>query len=129
MQARHYPISKNLMGRIRNPFAVNIDILGISVNQIVGQTVSPLFVISVLKMDKVEPEATRGKGSQKIWQPVRPAMAAGLTDHVWTTSELLSYRTPAGFLKTLHDMADPLHDSDDIYQGNCGTVPGLARRA
>jgi hypothetical protein len=28
------------------------------------------------------------------WQPRTPAMAAGLTDHVWTLEELLSYRIP-----------------------------------
>jgi len=31
-------------------------------------------------------------------QPVTPAMAARLTDHVWTTTELLSYRVPLHFL-------------------------------
>jgi IS1 family transposase len=35
-----------------------------------------------------------GKGSPKKWQPVTPAMAAGLTDHVWTIDELLSFRVP-----------------------------------
>lgn len=28
------------------------------------------------------------------WQPQTPAMAAGLTDHIWTLEELLSYRVP-----------------------------------
>ena len=28
------------------------------------------------------------------WQPQTPAMAAGLTDHIWTLEELLSYRIP-----------------------------------
>lgn len=38
---------------------------------------------------------TRGrKGSYKKWKPVTPAMAAGLTDHVWTMDELLSFRVP-----------------------------------
>jgi hypothetical protein len=31
-------------------------------------------------------------------QPVTPAMAASLTDHVWTTTELLAYRVPRHFL-------------------------------
>ena len=30
------------------------------------------------------PEATNGKGSARLWRPGTPAMAAGLTDHVWT---------------------------------------------
>jgi hypothetical protein len=34
------------------------------------------------------------KGSRKKWKPVTPAMAAGLTDHVWTMDELLSFRVP-----------------------------------
>jgi hypothetical protein len=38
---------------------------------------------------------TKGRrGSYKKWQPVTPAMAAGLTDHVWTMDELLSFRVP-----------------------------------
>ena len=35
-----------------------------------------------------------GLGSPKKWRPVTPAMAAGLTDHVWTIDELLSFRVP-----------------------------------
>jgi len=38
---------------------------------------------------------TKGrKGSYQKWKPVTPAMAAGLTDHVWTMDELLSFRVP-----------------------------------
>lgn len=38
---------------------------------------------------------TKGrKGSHKKWKPVTPAMAAGLTDHVWTLNEVLSFRVP-----------------------------------
>lgn len=38
---------------------------------------------------------TKGrKGSYKKWKLVTPAMAAGLTDHVWTMDELLSFRVP-----------------------------------
>ncbi len=32
--------------------------------------------------------------SYKKWRAVTPAMAAGLTDHVWTMDELLSFRAP-----------------------------------
>ena len=39
--------------------------------------------------------STKGrKGSRKKWRSVTPAMAAGLTDHVWTMDELLSFRVP-----------------------------------
>ena len=41
------------------------------------------------------PLPTKGaKGSYKKWKAVTPAMAAGLTDHVWTMDELLSFRVP-----------------------------------
>jgi len=49
-----------------------------------------------------EPQPTRGSGSPKKWQQITPAMAAGLTDHVWTMEELLSYRVPPDF----HDRLD-----------------------
>ena len=35
-----------------------------------------------------------GNGSPKQWRPVTPAMAAGVTDHVWTMDKLLSFRVP-----------------------------------
>ena len=38
-------------------------------------------------------EATNG-GSAKVWRPCTPAMAAGLTDHVWSLKEVLLYRVP-----------------------------------
>jgi len=37
---------------------------------------------------------TGQQGSRKPWKPVTPAMAAGLTDHVWTMEALLSFRVP-----------------------------------
>jgi len=40
------------------------------------------------------PIPTNGTGSAKVWQPCTPAMAAGLTDHVWTLREVLLYRVP-----------------------------------
>jgi IS1 family transposase len=40
------------------------------------------------------PEATNGQGSTKFWQPCTPAMAAGLTDHIWSLKEVLLYRVP-----------------------------------
>lgn len=48
------------------------------------------------------PTVTRGTGSPRKWRPVTPAMAAGITDHVWSTEELLSYRVPAWFIEELH---------------------------
>jgi len=40
------------------------------------------------------PEATNGCGSSKLWRPCTPAMAAGLTDHVWSLREVLMFRVP-----------------------------------
>jgi hypothetical protein len=37
---------------------------------------------------------TNGTGSAKRWQPRTPAMAAGLTDRVWTLREVLLFRVP-----------------------------------
>jgi len=41
-----------------------------------------------------QPLPTNGTGSAKLWQPQTPAMAAGLTDHVWTLREVLLFRVP-----------------------------------
>jgi IS1 family transposase len=40
------------------------------------------------------PLPTNGTGSAKVWQPRTPAMAAGLTDHVWSLHEVLRFRGP-----------------------------------
>jgi hypothetical protein len=39
-------------------------------------------------------ELTNGSGSATQWQPHTPAMAAGLTDHVWSVREMLLFRVP-----------------------------------
>ena len=41
-----------------------------------------------------EPLPTNASGSAKMWRPCTPAMAAGLTDHVWTLKEVLMFRVP-----------------------------------
>src|SRR5712691_3139675 len=47
-----------------------------------------------LRQPVPQPEPTHGTGSAKRWQPRTPAMAAGLTDHVWTLREVLLFRVP-----------------------------------
>ena len=48
-----------------------------------------------LRQGLPEPIPTKGpRASHKKWKPVTPAMAAGLTDHVWSMDELLSFRVP-----------------------------------
>jgi hypothetical protein len=39
-------------------------------------------------------EPTNGSGSAKLWRPCTLAMAAGLTNHVWTLPEVLLFRVP-----------------------------------
>jgi len=47
-----------------------------------------------LRQPLPQPEPTHGTGSAKQWRPYTPAMAAGLTDHVWTLREVLLFRVP-----------------------------------
>jgi IS1 family transposase len=47
-----------------------------------------------IRLPLAEPEPTNGTGSVKQWRPRTPAMAAGLTDHVWTLREVLLFRVP-----------------------------------
>jgi IS1 family transposase len=47
-----------------------------------------------LRLPLGTPQATRGTGSPRRWQERTPAMAAGLTDHIWTLREVLLYRVP-----------------------------------
>jgi IS1 family transposase len=47
-----------------------------------------------LRVPWPQPLPTNGTGSAKQWRPSTPAMAAGLTDHVWTLREVLLFRVP-----------------------------------
>src|SRR5262245_6732946 len=47
-----------------------------------------------LRQPLPQPIPTNGTGSAKQWWPCTPAMAAGLTDHVWSLKEVLLYRVP-----------------------------------
>ncbi len=49
---------------------------------------------AALRLPLPEPLPTRGNGSPKKWQQRTPAMAAGITDHIWTLQELLLFRVP-----------------------------------
>jgi IS1 family transposase len=49
---------------------------------------------SSLRVALAEPIPTNGSGSAKRWRPCTPAMAVGLTDHVWSLKEVLLYRVP-----------------------------------
>jgi len=47
-----------------------------------------------LRQPLPQPQPTNGSGLVKKWRPCTPAMAAGLTDHVWTLREVLRFRVP-----------------------------------
>ena len=47
-----------------------------------------------LRQALAAPVATKEHGSAKQWRPCTPAMAAGLTDHVWSLREVLLFRVP-----------------------------------
>jgi IS1 family transposase len=47
-----------------------------------------------LRVPWPQPLPTNGTGSAKTWRPRTPAMAAGLTDRVWTLREVLMFRVP-----------------------------------
>ncbi len=47
-----------------------------------------------LREELPKPIPTKGNGSPKKWMPRTPAMAAGITDHVWTMGEFLLFRVP-----------------------------------
>jgi IS1 family transposase len=47
-----------------------------------------------LRQPLLIPEPTNSHGSAKRWRPCTPAMAAGLTNHVWTLQEVLRFRVP-----------------------------------
>ena len=49
---------------------------------------------SGLRQPLLVPAPTNGTGSARQWQPRTPAMAAGLTDQVWTLREVLLFRVP-----------------------------------
>ena len=47
-----------------------------------------------LRLPLSQPEPIHGTGAVKQWQPRTPAMAAGLTDHVWSLREVCLFRVP-----------------------------------
>ena len=65
-----------------------------------------------------EPKPTRGSGSPQRWQPVTPGMAARLTAHVWTTTELLSYRVPPHFLDKFPELQRLYPPFEETHHGS-----------
>jgi transposase-like protein len=52
------------------------------------------FVLPHASLRLPLPESIDGMGAVKQWQPRTPAMAAALTDHVWSLREVLVFRRP-----------------------------------
>ena len=52
------------------------------------------FVLPHTSLRLPLPDAIPGTGSGKRWQQRTPAMAAGLTDRVWSLREVLMSRVP-----------------------------------
>jgi IS1 family transposase len=52
------------------------------------------FPHASLRVSLPQPLPTHGTGSAKQWRPQTPAMAAGLTDQVWTLREVWLFRVP-----------------------------------
>jgi hypothetical protein len=71
-----------------------------------------------LRQELPIPEPTRGTGSPRRREPRTPAMADGITDHVWTTTELLLYRVPAQFLDRFDEIELLFPSLDTVHQGN-----------
>jgi len=64
------------------------------------------------------PEPTRGAGSPRTWRPVTPVMAAGLSDHVWMTRELLAYRVLGEFLDQLHTIGHLFPEWNGVHHSS-----------
>jgi len=58
------------------------------------ETIYLVFPHRGLRRRLPEPIPTRGNGSPKKWENRSPAMSAGLTDHIWSKEELLTFRVP-----------------------------------
>ena len=52
------------------------------------------FVLPHASLRMPLPAARHGAGTVTRWQQGTPAMAAGVTDHVWSLREVLLYRVP-----------------------------------
>lgn len=70
-----------------------------------------------LRQELPKRQPTRGEGTPQRWQLVTPAMAAGMTRHIWTTQELLSYRVSPDFLETLSEKQHLFPDLEEVHQG------------
>jgi len=66
----------------------------VDVYTFIGRMVHFVLPHASVRQLLAESVRTYGTGSAKLWRPCTPAMAAGLTDHIWTLKEVLLYRVP-----------------------------------
>jgi hypothetical protein len=104
---RGWKINTSLIERLNLEFRQHVAAIGRRVNtlckheaglrqQLALFQVYPNFVLThaSLRLELAELKAINGTSGAKRWQPRTPAMAAGLTDHVWSLREALLYRVP-----------------------------------
>ena len=65
-------------------------------DQLMGFQIYHNFVLphASLRQPLLIPEGTNENGWARVWRPWTPAMAAGLTDHVWRLRAVLMFRVP-----------------------------------
>jgi hypothetical protein len=73
------------------------------------------------------PAPRKGNGSPKKWREVIPMMAAGVTDHVWTLRELLTYRVPPGASKNIVSMNNRHYTNCPLKGRNRTPAPAFLR--
>jgi hypothetical protein len=73
-----------------------VNTFGRDEDRLLDQLVLFQFVLphASLRQPRLIPEVTNGTGSARMWRPCTPAMAAGLTNHVWSLKEVLRYLVP-----------------------------------
>jgi len=63
------------------------------------------------------PEATNRSGAAKGWRPSTPAMAAGVSEHMWTRQEVLRDRVPPWPQSSMvSELVRMLHDSTGLLR-------------
>jgi hypothetical protein len=102
---RGWKINSAFVERLNRDFRQHVAALGRRVNTLCTRAAGlrqPLtlfhvghnFVLPHVNWRLPLPELEPGTGAIKRWQPRTPAMAAGLTDRIWSVREVLMYRVP-----------------------------------
>jgi IS1 family transposase len=108
LATRGWKINTSFIERLNLDFRQHVAAIGRRVNTLCKHEVGlrqqlTLFQVyhnfvlphASLRLPLLLPEPIDGTGAVKQWQPRTPAMAAALTDHVWSLREVLRYRVPS----------------------------------